>query len=297
MTNKLTDGLQLADQTKTTKSADFVPAPVGLTVGRFVEYIELGLQPNRPYKGQAKDPTRQVRLVFELLSPAKNIREVEFDGVKKTVADRVAVTCGIASGEKSKFQKLFSKMRVGHPEVQHMAQLLGEAFLITIRHEAYKDAAGNDKIAVKMDTDSGDFQIQEAVQTDAISGVRTPVNVPAAVSPLKLFLFDQPTKAHWDSLFVDGSRTVKDDKGQDTQVSNNWMQEKIRAALNFSGSSLELLLTGDALETLEDLIAEPEAEEPLTAGEAALKAAKPVKKATKAKAVSADDALADLGLA
>jgi len=68
--------------------------------------------------------------------------------------------------------------------------------------------------------------------------------VPEATIPLRLLLWDQPTTEQWDSVFIDGTRTVKRD-GIEVQESKNWLQQDIvENALDFGGSPLEIMLNG-----------------------------------------------------
>ncbi len=330
------EAVELEDQTQTTGGDfEYAPPPAGLTVGRFIEYIELGEQPQKPWKGQPKKPIDEVRLTFELLSPAKNIREIEVDGVKKKVADRYGFTLPKSFNEKSKFYKLFNKMAYGRDSIKHMAQMLGEAFTITVEHNVV-EKDGNKRTYVNIRNKAGEYLIGAPVQVNHLTGESKPLNVPEALSPIKLFLFNKPTKATWDSLFIDGDRTKKDGEGNEVTETKNWLQEKILGASNYEGSALSELLEGYDELTIEDEIQEEveEASDDLgleeevveetpapkktvaTVGKKAAPAAKApakaavakpaakttpakttVAKAAPKKAVSSDDALAALGLA
>lgn len=252
-----------------------------------------------------------VRITFELLHPTKNITEYEHEGTKKKRGQLVSIQIAKKLADKAKFWKLFHAMRYGRDDVKHMAQMLGEAFIITIYHNIVKGEGGaKDKTYVNLD-DNGAYGISAPFIEDPISNERSDVPVQANIQPLKMFLFDNPNKECWDSLFIDGTREVKDDKGNVTQKSKNWLQAKILSATNIKGSALEQMLGGlDNLPT-GDSVGEPEGEA-VEEGEAielpAEKvAAKPDKKpaATKPKANGAakpagggaDAALAALGLA
>lgn len=66
--------------------------------------------------------------------------------------------------------------------------------------------------------------------------------------PLQVFLWGKPTKATWDSLFIDGTVTRKNKEGDEVEYSKNWLQEKIASATNYDGSLLDQLLGGMKLE-------------------------------------------------
>jgi len=99
--------------------------------------------------------------------------------------------------------------------------------------------------------------------------------VPEATIDIRLLLWDTPTQEQWDSVFIDGDRTVKNDKGEEVTESKNWLQRDIVTnALNFAGSPLEQMLNGVGdLEMPGDKADEP-ATEPDTAAELAAAQAK-----------------------
>lgn len=250
MTNKFQDVINqatvLTDQTKTTLDTQFTPAPAGISLGRLVDYIEVGKQPRKAFKGESKDPAPQVYLTFELLSP-KNIREVEIGGGKKKVADRITIAITLSLHEKAKFKKLFNKMRYGRDSITHMSQMLGDAFKITVVHNEVGEGE-NKKVYANITDSDGSFLIEAPYLRNEIEGTSQKANVEPAISDLRLFIWNVPTKATWDSIFIDGESTVKDDKGQEVKVSKNKFQNLIQSAVNFPGSPVESFLLGpDAL--------------------------------------------------
>lgn len=239
------------DQTKAPERADFevrIPA-AGVTVGRFIEYIELGKHKQPDYQGKKKPDAEMVRIVFELLAP-KNIREEEVQGTPTKFADRITLTIKKSTDDKAGFKKLFRAMTYGR-DIKHMAMMLGEAFVITVIHNPVGE--GDDKKTyANIRDDSGVWQIAAPFKVDPLTEEKTAYPVAEPLSPVKIFLWKNPTKETWDSLFIDGTRTVKDAKGNETEVSKNWLQEKIIAATDFDGSPLMTLLGGvQALPTTE----------------------------------------------
>lgn len=214
--------------------------PNGKQLGRFVEYIELGMQKQRDYKGQKKEPAEEVRLTFELLGK-KSLRTIEFeeDGVKKSkvVSDRISLKVKRSQNEKAKFVKLFRNMTYGRENITHLAQLLNEEFVIDVHHAKKQDGT-----VIPTIYKDGVFGISAPFKEDAETSKREKYNVPAALGPIRLFRFHKPTRAAWDSLFIDGTREVKNDKGETVNKSKNWLQELIMSATNFKGSALEALL-------------------------------------------------------
>jgi hypothetical protein len=226
--------------------------PAGVTFGRLIEYIELGVQKQPSYDNKPKPDADQVRITFELLHPKKNIRDVEIDGVTKQFADKISITIKKSLHEKSGFTKLFTAMKYGR-EVAHMGQMLNEAFLLTVTHNKSKDGK---KTYYNLQNE-GVYGISAPVIVDPVAETSTPIPVGKALSPIRIFLWNKPTKETWDSLFIDGDRTVKDAEGNEKQESKNWLQNKILSATNFAGSALEDLLSGSA--ELEAAIGEEEA--------------------------------------
>lgn len=265
---------QRNDQTQTkTGGGDFTPPPAGTTVGRFVDYIEVGLQKSRPYKGKDKPPASKVYVTFELLGKAY-VKEIESEGKKRTVADRITVPLSMSLHEKSSFKKLFKKMLYGRQGIDHMAQMLGEAFKITVVHNESGEG-DKKKIYANITDEDGNFLISSPVKQETddegnVIGTKK-LAVPEAISNERLFLWDEPTDETWESIFIDGEKEITDEKGKKKTVSKNWIQNMITSALNFEGSPIQAFLEGseelpEDPEELED-DAEEEVEEELEEAE------------------------------
>lgn len=313
---------ETTDHTETTSGGDFERhvIPAGKTLARFIEYIELGVQPQGSYAGKPKPDCATARLTFELLGN-KNIREIEdANGNKITVADRYSKNIGIKLGDLATFKKYFKALTYGRDGINHMAQMLNEVFVLEFSHkEVEKDGK---KVTYVNLGKEGSLGIESPYQTNPVSGDTIDVSGQCrpALSPIKIFLWDNPTKETWDSLYIAGERTVKDAKGVESQVSKNWLQEKILNAKDFTGSALEDLLTNslELSEAVEAAEAKPVAKKATQtaassapaekkAAPAAAKAASPAptkaavktKAPAKAKAAPAEevaDPLAALGL-
>lgn len=285
---------QTDDQTETTVGGDFerrLPA-AGKTVGRLIEYIELGVHGNKPYLGKPKPDSDQVRITFELLSEKKgNIYEVDVEGGKKKLTEKITVRLAKKQGEKAGFKKLFEAMRYGRPEIKHMAQMLGDPFIIDILHNKSDD--GKETYANIRDKDNKWYVgAPRIVKEDPIEGTTEIINVavPEQLTASKIFLFNHPNKETWDSLFIEGTRTVKEEGKPDREESKNWLQETILSAKNFPGSPLDAMLNGLDDLTVEEKKAEKVSEVQVGALAEEKKAVEPVKD------TAAADALADLGL-
>lgn len=233
------------DHTETTSAGDFeyTPPEAGVTVGVFIGYIELGKQKQPDYQGKPKPDAEEVRMVFALTHPKKNLKEIEVEGGTKKIQEHIAFNITLKLGEKAKFKKVFNAMRYGRDGITHMAQMLGEKFLLTITHSTSEKTK---KGYANLWNEAGEIGIKAPRQEDALSGTVTDLrpSIPDALEPLKVFFFDNPTKETWDSLFVDGTRTVKGEDGKEVEKSKNWLQERIMSASNYKGSALEVMLSG-----------------------------------------------------
>ena len=225
------------DQSQTRTGGDYTAPKPGITVCRLVEYVELGMQKQNPYQGKPKPPAEEVRLTFELLSPVRDIHE--FDG--KRTADKISFRCKKSLSNKARFKRLFNQMDYGRGKT-HMAHFLGEAFLVEVFN--YKDSKG--QVRASLFNEEGVCHIGAPLRAaDPLdpAGKPTAIPVPDAISDLRLFLFNHPSPECWNSLYIEGEREVKDEKGVVTgKASKNFIQESIRSAVNFHGSTVEAML-------------------------------------------------------
>jgi hypothetical protein len=227
-----------------------LPAP-GVGGCRLISYIELGKHVTQFGKDKPKE-VEQVLLEFELVGkkwPAKN----EDTGRERPFIVRPpAMTKSL--NEKATFYKLFNRLNYDGG-AKHFAQLVGKDYRVTV---ALKEVGeGSDKRTfVNIRDDSGftlvpPFSDVEDPESGEI--VRKRMKVAEATTPLKIFLWDFADKEQWDSLFIDGVYGEEKDKEgnviEGTGKSKNWIQEKIKSAINFKGSPIsDVLGGGDALD-------------------------------------------------
>lgn len=213
------------DQTQTQVFREARVIPGGKTLARFTGYIEFGVQPRKPHNGKPKDPAEEVGLTFELLG-SKNIREVENkEGEKFTVTDKVHINLTKSFTQNANYKKLFEKMRRGREDIKHMAQMLGEAFVVHVTLSK-PDAKG--KIHANLRDDSG-FRVEDTREEDPETGKTKVYKVPEAKMEIQFFSFQCPNAESWNSIYID---------------KKNWIQEKIMRAVNYPGSAVEELLSG-----------------------------------------------------
>lgn len=198
--------------------------PVGYAMARLVEYIELGKHPQE-YGGKAKEPALEVQIGFALWGEGYQ----NDDGTPYIIRP---YQFAVSRNEKAKAYKLFKLMNWTGTKV-NFAQMIGEAILVKIVHEAKSktDATLVSRI---------DF---EGFLPPLDPMTKQPYAVPAVQeSDLRLFLWDYPMKESWDELYVEG----KWDDGK----SKNRVQETILSALDFAGSPLQQLLMGSGVTAL-----------------------------------------------
>lgn len=293
--NLVNQAKQTENQSEAKTHADFeyVPPAEGKFPARLIEYIELGKQP-QSHEGQAKPDAEEVRVTFELLG-AKNIREVEVEGGKKEFADRISITMPKKQSDKAKFYKLFKAMTYGRDSITHMAEMLGEAFFVVVKHTKSQDGK---KTYANIYGD-GQWRVESPKVHDPMTETTTDYSskIRQPLSPIKLFLWAIPTKETWDSLFIDGVREKKNADGTVTQESKNWLQELILSAKDFGGSALEQMLGGlDSLPTENKAVSTSSGETTGTEASADAADAEAGTTTPETKPEDAQDELAALGL-
>ncbi len=239
MNNLLNQALEAAtitNQTEASAGFTYQAAPAGYTTARFVSYIEVGKQPQRAYKGTEKPDAFEARLTFELNGP-KHITTYEHEGVNKTRTNLIRITTTISNDEKSNFFKLLHKMAYGRNDIKHMAQMLGEGFLVNVSHNKSKDGK---KTYANLKSDV--WNVDQPATTDPITNETRILAVPEATQDIQLLLWNSPSQEQWDSVFIDGSYEREVD-GVKVMKSKNFIQETAMAASNFVGSPLEALVS------------------------------------------------------
>lgn len=212
------DGGIVTDFTEITKGGGERKVwPEGFTLARLVGVIELGDRENT-YKGEKKPPVRQLMLQFAMYS-----KDYTYDDGKPGIISTMGLS--MTTTEKSKLPKIFAKMQITKAE-KHFAELLGQAYLINIKHTK-KD----DKTYVNIDLDD----VRLAIDPISKQWYQCPA---LDESLVRLFLWDKPSQAMWDSLLI---------KQQDgTLADKQWLQELLVTAVNFNGSPLQRLLDPSA---------------------------------------------------
>lgn len=216
-----------------TGGGGYTPPEEGRAFARIVEYVELGLHYGT-YQGKQKaKPDNLVRVVLELSGKKYPLLERE-DGTKSP--QKLFLDLTKSSNEKSRFYKLFRAINGMYGDkYKHMAQMAAEnvAFVCKITHR-HAGEGENKRTFANIWTD-GAWQVSSLQKFDAEGEPDGFFSVIPAQSPTHIFLYDRPRRVDWDGLFIEGTR--------DDGSSRNWVQERALAAVNFSGSALEAMLS------------------------------------------------------
>lgn len=227
---------QTEDQTKEAVVEYRVP-PAGKAMARFIEYVELGPQP-QTWNGEKKPDCEEVRVAFELFG--KKYTSTSADG--EEIHDILVWKGKKKLNSKSPFFKLMKKMTYGREGITHMAQMLGEAFVVEVKHNT-SERNGKEVTYANLFM-GGDCYVAAPVKEDPETNETVRLNVPNPTRPFRCFIWKTPTKECWDSIFIDGSRTFKEGDKEVTR-SNNWMQETLQSSPAFPGSALEAMLAAE----------------------------------------------------
>jgi hypothetical protein len=239
---------ELSNQTVAQKGGgDYVPPAAGECKLRFIGYVELGTHETE-FKG-VKKKKQKVALYFEVSGPNHPPREGE-DGKKFPIILTIEETLSL--NEKARFFKLFNKLNY-QGKATHMAQLLGEPFLGEIFHRTYKRKDGTDGVAVELYNKAESSYAIRAPRRPVIdedsglakAGEFKAIPVDAAITPLRIFLWDQADLEQWATIHIPGeyaAEEAKDGKPARAAKSKNVIQNKIMSSLSFKGSPINLQL-------------------------------------------------------
>ncbi len=228
---------------------DYTPPEEGMARARLVAYVEVGKH-EKTFKG-AKSLKNLVHITFELSGQKWQPKDV--DGVK--IPQRITIKETLSTNTKAKFYALFLKMRNGREDITHMAEMLGEAFMVRIHHRKYTvtvDGKEVERVAAEIIKDKSWTITPPQIETPILDdeGAPTgdfdikPVKVAEPISDLRLFIWDHADREQWDSLYIEPG---------DGDRSRNVFQELIVNAANFIGSTAEAAAAGtDSLKAIRE---------------------------------------------
>lgn len=189
---------------------DRVPQPlldIGSYPARLVRFIDMGIQPQRPYKGQDKPPAHEVDLTYELL----DVFMVDKDGNELEDKPRWISESFPVYRLEADLAKSTKRYRALDPNEDFdgdMSQLVGQPCMVTIVHgENKKDPA----------------RPYENIGNVTVMRAKEVAKAPELVNPTQVFLLDEPDM----ELFAKFPK---------------WIQDKLKSNLGFAGSPLQTAL-------------------------------------------------------
>ncbi len=230
---------------------DFTPPAQGTAQARLVGYFEVGIHEGDDFNNPGKKKDKNmVQLVFELSGP--NHQPANGQPLRIVVEEQLALS------DRANFFKLFGKMNYAG-KATHMAQLLGEPFLVKVYHK--KSADGKRTYATLKGTNKtepvGDgYAVTGPFYDDPLSGKQVVITVVPPSTQPKAFIWDVADKEMWDSIFIEGEYSErKDAEGKVTSPAKtkNVIQGKIMAAKNWNTHPLHAILqAGGAMPDIPD---------------------------------------------
>ena len=217
---------KLPDMRKPVPTSGYTPPAAGIARARLVGYFELGTH-EEEFEGKKRD-REKVDLIFELSGPNHEPRKLD-DGTLVPIRVTVQETVGLDPS--SSFFKLFGAMNYAG-KATHMAQLLGEAYIVEVFHRKSKDGK---KVYANLKGPGG-YNVRGTTVPDPASGKPIVIEVQPAMTELKAFIWDIADKEMWDSIYIPGEwEERKDEQGKviSASRSKNVLQQKIMEAKNW----------------------------------------------------------------
>lgn len=210
--------------------------PQGYALVRLVEYTEFGNQPQE-FKGVAKDPAQEVQLGFALYGAVPGTDETYHSiGEGGTLVPYILrlFPFALKQNDGARSHLLF-KLLNWDGKAKNFGQLLGKAWVVKVVHEP--KSKSDQTLVSRLDITTFLPPLDPVTQQ--------PYNIPMPEDKyFRIFLWDRPTKAGWDALYIEPTAKVK-----------NFVQDKIMSATNFEGSPLQQLLGGAATLALPGAVA------------------------------------------
>lgn len=195
---------------KGNENRDYVAQPniePGSYPARLVQIIDLGLQPQRPYQGQEKAPAHEIMLTYELV----DCFMVDAEG--NDIEDKprwISETFPLHSlkSEKAKSTKRYLAFDPEQTYEGDWSQMIGEPIMVTVINNAVGD------------------KIYDNIGNISPMRPKDAARCPDLVNPSKVFDLQEPNIEVFNAL-------------------PEWLREKIKGNLEFSGSPLQQLLSNE----------------------------------------------------
>lgn len=201
-----------AKKLPSTQSNTKRPAPLeaGTYPARLVQIVLMGVQKERPYKGEDRAPRLQARLTYEFLDEfMKDEDGNDIEDKPRWLSEQLPFLS--LKADLAKSTKRYYALDPDSKADGDWAELIGTPCMVTVVQEVDK-RPGVDRIYEKIASVSS-MRPKEASKA------------PELKNPGFIFDFYEPTKEAWDNL-------------------PEWLQDNIKAAVDFEGSPLEALLGG-----------------------------------------------------
>lgn len=215
------------DMRKPQYPGGYEPPAKGVAYARLIGYFEMGTH-EEEYEGKRRDRAK-VDLVFELSGPNHELRQLE-DGT--LVPIRVTVQETLSLDPYKSFFKLFAAMNYAD-KATHMAQLVGEAFLVEVFHKRSRDGS---KVYANLKGPNG-YNVTGPTVRDEITDKTMTIQVAPAITQCKAFLWDMNDREVWDSIYIAGEYAERRDEQTGEIIapvrSKNVIQERIMRAKNW----------------------------------------------------------------
>lgn len=233
--------------------------PKGTALVRLCSYIEFGSH-IQTFDGKPKPAAPMFKLSFMIVGgvglneegkPEKYVQEAGRYPMISTFEVPMSLH------EKSKAVKYFNALnRVGN-KATHFVQKVSEqcVYALTIGHKTATSGRNAGKTVQDIDYTTLQFAL------DQETGL--PREAPELKEEdIQVFLWNQPSKAMWDSIYIEGEwEEKKDDSGKVLYParSKNFLQERCLQAVDFDGSPLQTFLSEqDGGYTMPELPTAPE---------------------------------------
>lgn len=182
-----------ADLTKPQSGGgDFTPPAEGVTRLRMVGYVETGVHTSG---GQYPKTKPRAEIMFELSGPKHEPKKLD-DGT--VIPFRVTVKEIVGTHAKNGYIKLFNLLNVDGDARNYLDLLLDKAWRGEVSYWKFKK--GDKEVAIAQLKKGGVYNIKPVVYQDEETGETRQVAVPPALSPLRVFLWDDGDLDQWDTL-------------------------------------------------------------------------------------------------
>lgn len=179
----------------------------GTYPARLVQVIDFGIQEQRPFKGEAKPPAHEVMWTYEFLDEFCKDEDGEDQEDKPRWLSESFPLYSLEA-DLAKSTKRYYALDPDEVHEGDHTRLVGSACMVTINQYESKGVLRN------------------GVSSVAAMRPKEAAKAPELVNPPKVFIIDEPDLEVFKSL-------------------PDWMQEKIKEGLEFTGSALDDALNGD----------------------------------------------------